>query len=131
MLGYDAGPHVDYLIGLIERGAFPDGTGEYYTPPAFYALAGVVWKIGGVAGLDEPLRLVQRLLSGAFAVGTAVLLLEFGQTVRFPIAGGVHLCGLAFFIGSAIVVRDGRDGRTRRHSRCSSRSRHSLLRPGC
>lgn len=102
-LGYDAGPHVDYLVGLVERGNLPDGIGEYYTPPLFYALAGAVWKLGGLAGLGEPLRLAQ-LFNGVLAVGSAVLLLELGRTV-FPERRRLHVLALAFFVGSAIVLK--------------------------
>ena len=102
-LGYDARNHVDYLVGLIEHGALPDGTGEYYTPPLFYALAGVVWKVGGFVGLSEPLRLVQ-LFDGGLAIGAAVLLLELARTV-FPGRRRLHVLALVFFIASAIVLK--------------------------
>jgi hypothetical protein len=38
--GYDATDHMAYADGLVPGGHFPHGTGEYYTPPGFYALAG-------------------------------------------------------------------------------------------
>ena len=102
-LGYDAEPHVDYLVGLIEHGTLPDETGSYYTPPLFYALAGVAWKVGSLIGLGEPLRLVQ-LLDGILALGTAVLLLELGRVV-FPGRRRLHVLALGFFVAGALVVK--------------------------
>ena len=40
-LGYDAPEHWAYADGLVPGGHLPHGTGEYYTPPGFYALAGL------------------------------------------------------------------------------------------
>ena len=39
-LGYDASAHIAYADGLVPGGRLPHDTGEYYTPPGFYALAG-------------------------------------------------------------------------------------------
>jgi hypothetical protein len=38
--GYDAVDHMAYADGLVPGGHLPHGTGEYYTPPGYYALAG-------------------------------------------------------------------------------------------
>lgn len=101
--GYDAEHHIDYLVGLVERGAFPDRSGEYYTPPLFYALAGVVWKVGGVVGLGQPLRLVQ-LFDGLLALGSAVLLLELARIV-YPGRRRLHVLALGFFVAAAVVAK--------------------------
>lgn len=49
-LGYDANDHMAYAAGLVPGGHLPQGAGEYYTPPGYYALAGsadwVVHKLG-------------------------------------------------------------------------------------
>jgi hypothetical protein len=39
-LGYDAFHHQAYADGLVPGGQLPHGTGEYYTPPGYYAVAG-------------------------------------------------------------------------------------------
>ena len=42
--GYDASAHIAYATGLVPVGRLPHDTGEYYTPPGYYALAGsAVW----------------------------------------------------------------------------------------
>ena len=38
-LGYDAIDHIAYAEGIRAGEGFPDGIGEYYTPPGFYTLA--------------------------------------------------------------------------------------------
>ena len=38
--GFDAVDHMAYADGLVPGGHLPHGTGEYYTPPGYYALAG-------------------------------------------------------------------------------------------
>ena len=49
-LGYDAFHHQAYADGLVPGGQLPHGTGEYYTPPGYYAVAGsadwLVRKLG-------------------------------------------------------------------------------------
>ena len=56
-LGYDAHDHIAYLVGLVERGEFPDRVGEYYTPPLFYAVAGTAREAGQAVGLGVHDRL--------------------------------------------------------------------------
>ena len=47
-LGYDAIDHIAYAQGLLDGKGFPDGVGEYYTPPGFYTvLAGAIWLAFG------------------------------------------------------------------------------------
>ena len=38
-LGYDATDHIAYAAAILDGHGFPDGVGEYYTPPGFYAVA--------------------------------------------------------------------------------------------
>jgi hypothetical protein len=81
-LGYDAKDHIAYAQGLLDGDGLPNGVGEYYTPPGFYAVAaGAIW-IGQQAGLGEPLRVVQ-LVNGVLLLATALLVLELSLLV-FP-----------------------------------------------
>src|SRR5918992_2175031 len=77
-LGYDAVDHVAYAEGIRAGDGFPDGIGEYYTPPGFYTLAAGAIELGDRLGLEEPRRLAQ-LLNAALAFGTALLLLGLGR----------------------------------------------------
>jgi len=81
-LGYDAIDHIAYARSILAGHGFPDGVGEYYTPPGFYTVAaGAIW-LGQKAGLGEPLRVVQ-LVDMVLLLATAVLLLELTRLV-FP-----------------------------------------------
>jgi len=50
--GYDASAHIAYATGLVPGGRLPHDTGEYYTPPGYYALAGSAVWIAGKLGVN-------------------------------------------------------------------------------
>jgi hypothetical protein len=54
--GYDAADHIAYADGLVPDGHLPHGTGEYYTPPGYYAIAGTLDWVARKAGAGEPHR---------------------------------------------------------------------------
>jgi hypothetical protein len=54
--GFDALEHMAYADGLVPGGALPHGTGEYYTPPGYYAVAGSLDWVAGKAGIGDPHR---------------------------------------------------------------------------
>ena len=61
--GYDVREHQEYADLLIHHGEIP-GAGkrsEYYTPPGFYALAGVATLIGEHVHSGDPHKLAQVL----------------------------------------------------------------------
>ena len=52
--GFDALEHMAYADGLVPGGKLPQGTGEYYTPPGYYAVAGSLdWVAGGAPSLSR------------------------------------------------------------------------------
>ena len=104
-LGYDANDHFQYLLSLAERREIPDGIGEYYTPPLFYAVAAAGWKIGTWLGLGEPLRVVQ-LLNAVFVVGSALLVLELARAI-LPGRRRAHTLALGFVVAGAVAVKAG------------------------
>ena len=59
--GYDAIDHIAYAEGIRQGDGLPDGTGEYYTPPAFYTLAAGAIELGDRLGLGDPHRMAQLL----------------------------------------------------------------------
>lgn len=82
--GYDAVAHMQYADGLVPDGKLPQGTGEYYTPPGFYAVAGTADWLAAKAGLGEPHRAAQLVnvllvLATAFLVYRLALLLFNGR----------------------------------------------------
>jgi hypothetical protein len=100
--GFDAAEHIDYARALVERGEFPEG-GASYTPPVYYAIAGVAIQIGELLGLDEPERVAQ-LVNAALAVGTALLLLALTRLL-FPARPVVRWAALAFFVCCPVVLK--------------------------
>jgi hypothetical protein len=102
-LGYDAVDHIAYAEGIRAGEGFPDGVGEYYTPPGFYALAAGAIEIGDRFGLDDPRRPTQ-LLNAALAAGTALLLLALGREL-WPRRHVLHVLALGFFVCSAVVLK--------------------------
>jgi len=71
-MGYDAADHISYADGLVPGGKLPHGTGEYYTPPGFYAVAGVADWGARKLGLGEPHRATQAL-NVILLLGTTLL----------------------------------------------------------
>jgi Dolichyl-phosphate-mannose-protein mannosyltransferase len=65
--GYDALEHMAYADGLVPGWKLPQGTGEYYTPPGYYAVAGSLDWVAGKAGVGDPHR-------GGMAVNVLFLL---------------------------------------------------------
>lgn len=91
--GYDEAEHQAYADLLIHHGAIP-GTGEYYTPPGFYAVAGLGTLIAEKLGAAEPWK-VGRGLNVLWAVATAVLVLLIARLL-FPGRLALHLASLGF-----------------------------------
>lgn len=72
--GYDASDHIDYALGLVPGGRLPHGTGEYYTPPGYYALAGSAVWVAGKLGLDvSSSERVAMALNVLWLLGTVLL----------------------------------------------------------
>ena len=102
-LGYDAVDHIAYARGILDGQGFPDGIGEYYTPPLFYTVAaGAIW-LGETLGLGEPLRVVQ-FVDAALLLATAVLVLELARLV-FPDRRRLHLAALGLFTFGVLAPR--------------------------
>ena len=110
-LGYDAIDHIAYAESILHGHGFPDGVGEYYTPPGFYAVtAGAIW-LGEQIGLGQPLRVIQ-LVNAVLLVATAVLLLELARLV-FPSRRRLHVAALGPLRVRGAGATIGRDGAPR------------------
>lgn len=102
-LGYDAVDHIAYVQGILDGEGLPDGVGEYYTPPGFYALAaGATW-LGEQLGVGDPRRLVQ-VLNALLATGAALLLLALAREL-FPGRELVQVAALGLYAGGALVLK--------------------------
>jgi 4-amino-4-deoxy-L-arabinose transferase-like glycosyltransferase len=54
--GFDAASHREYADFIVSHWRLPhvNETPEYYSPPFYYALAGLVVKLGSAVGLADP-----------------------------------------------------------------------------
>ncbi|MFL6038122.1 MAG: hypothetical protein ACJ74B_05770 [Gaiellaceae bacterium] len=105
--GYDVHEHQEYADLLIHHGEIP-GAGkrsEYYTPPGFYALAGVATVIGEHVHAGDPHKLGQALNWLVLLASAGVLWLLAREL--FPGRGWAQLGALAFFCFLPVVLRVG------------------------
>jgi hypothetical protein len=71
-MGYDAAANIEYADGLVPGGDLPHGTGSYYTPPGYYAVAGTATWIAAKLGVGEPHR-AGTGINVLFLLGTVLL----------------------------------------------------------
>jgi hypothetical protein len=105
--GYDVREHQEYAELLIHHGEIP-GAGkrsEYYTPPGFYALAGVATLIGEHVHSGDPHKLAQALNWLVLLLTAGVLWLLAREL--FPGRLWAQLGALAFFCFLPVVLRVG------------------------
>jgi hypothetical protein len=102
-LGYDAADHIAYAQSILDGHGFPDGVGEYYTPPGFYAVLAATMWVGGQLGLGEPLRLIQAV-NAMLLLATGVLLLELARLV-FPDRRRPAVVALGLFVFGVLTPR--------------------------
>ena len=103
VLGYDAQEALDYAEGLVEHGRLPEGTGSYYTPPGFFAVAGVGLEVSDRLGLDHRERAAQ-VFNALAAAGTLVLLLVLLRLL-WPGRDVLHLAAVVFFAVCPVVMK--------------------------
>lgn len=102
-LGYDAIDHIAYAEGLRAGDGFPDGIGEYYTPPGFYSLAAGAMEAGDRIGMGDPRRAAQ-LLNALLGFATGLLLLALAREL-FPGRRLLHVAALGFLVCSAVLLK--------------------------
>ena len=103
MRGFDVEPDIAYARGLVERGELPQGTGSYYTPPAFFAVGGLALEAGDSLGMEHPEQLAQ-LVNALLLVATAALLAALLRDV-WPGRPLLHISALAFFVACPLALR--------------------------
>jgi hypothetical protein len=105
--GYDVRQHQEYADLLIHHGEIPgpETRSEYYTPPGFYALAGVATVIGEHVHAGDPHKLGQVLNWLVLLAAAGVLWLLAREL--FPGRPWIQLAALAFFCFLPVVLRVG------------------------
>jgi hypothetical protein len=105
--GYDVRQHREYADLLVHDGEIPgpETRSEYYTPPGFYALAGVATLVGEQVHAGDPHKLGQ-VLNWLVLVATAVVLWLLAREL-FPGRVWLQLSSLAFFCFLPVVLRVG------------------------
>src|SRR6266516_2273022 len=105
--GYDVRQHQEYAELLIHHGEIPgpESRSEYYTPPVFYALAGVATVIGEHVHPGDPHKLGQ-VLNWFVLLATAGVLWLLAREL-FPRRPWLQLSALAFFCFLPVVLRLG------------------------
>jgi hypothetical protein len=101
--GYDAVDHISYADGIVHGRLPAHGTGEYYTPPLFYALAGSATWVGRRAGLGEPHRVAQLFDAGCL-LATALLVLALARLL-WPERRTLHIAAVAFLALLPVTVK--------------------------
>ena len=92
--GFDAQDHIAYADGLIRHGVLPQHTGEYYTPPGYYAVAGSLDWIGGKIGIGDEHRAGMGV-NVVFLLGTVLLVARIAREL-FPGRERIALGAAAF-----------------------------------
>ena len=105
--GYDVREHQEYADLLVHHGRIPgaEKRSEYYTPPGFYALAGVATLVGEHLHAGDPHKLGQ-VLNWLVLLATACVLWALAREL-FPGRAWVQLGALAFFCFLPVVLRVG------------------------
>jgi hypothetical protein len=103
--GFDVAEHQAYADLLIHHGQIPgpEERSEYYTPPGFYALAGVATLVGEHIHAGDPHKLVQ-YLNWLVLLATAVVLLLLAREL-FPRRPWLQAGALGFFCFLPVVFR--------------------------
>ncbi|MFL6029919.1 MAG: hypothetical protein ACJ74D_07815 [Gaiellaceae bacterium] len=105
--GYDVAQHREYADLLIHHGEIPgpEKRSEYYTPPGFYALAGVATLVGEHVHSGDPHKLGQ-VLNWLVLLASAGVLWLLAREL-FPGRVWAQVAALGFFCFLPVVLRVG------------------------
>jgi hypothetical protein len=103
--GFDAAEHQAYADLLIHHGQIPgpETRSEYYTPPGFYALAGVATLVGEHVHSQDPHKLAQ-YMNWLVLLATAVVLLLLAREL-FPRRPWLQYGALGYFCFLPVALR--------------------------
>ena len=103
--GYDATSHREYAAFLADHHRLPkiNETPEYYSPPLYFALAGVLERLGGSLGLADGFKLAQ-LWNAAAVVGTLLLTIALARRL-WPERRWLPAAAAGFLALSPVLTR--------------------------
>jgi 4-amino-4-deoxy-L-arabinose transferase-like glycosyltransferase len=104
--GYDAQEYITYARDLVERRTLPpEGTGAYYTPPGFMALAGLAGSIGRELDLHDPEHLGQ-LVNALAVIASGIIVLLLARSL-WPARPVIWIAAVGFFAFLPTVLKTG------------------------
>jgi hypothetical protein len=103
--GFDALEHMQYADGLVPGGALPHGTGEYYQPPGWYALAGSLdWVVHTLGVSAYGSHRAGMGLNVLFLLGTVLLVWRIAREL-WPERERIAVGAAAFVALVPVTVR--------------------------
>jgi len=103
--GFDALEHMAYADGLVPGGALPHGTGEYYTPPGWYAIVGSLdWVVRKLGVSPYGSHRAGMALNVLFLLGTVLLVWRIAREL-WPDRERIAVGAAAFVAFVPVTVR--------------------------
>ena len=105
--GFDAASHREYADFVVSHWRLPheNETPEYYSPPFYYAVAGLAVKLGRTVGLAEPHKLGQ-LLNVPIIAGIGLLTLTLAG-VLWPGRRRLGIAAVSFLVVCPLLLKTG------------------------
>jgi 4-amino-4-deoxy-L-arabinose transferase-like glycosyltransferase len=105
--GFDAASHREYADFIASHWRLPheNETPEYYSPPFYYAVAGLVVKLGSALGLADPHKLGQ-LLNVPIIAGIGLLTLALAR-VLWPGRRWLGLAAASYLMACPLLLKTG------------------------
>jgi 4-amino-4-deoxy-L-arabinose transferase-like glycosyltransferase len=105
--GFDAASHREYADFIVSHWRLPhvNETPEYYSPPFYYALAGLVVKLGSAVGLADPHKLGQ-LLNVPIIAGIGLFTLALAR-VLWPGRRWLGVAAASYLMACPLLLKTG------------------------
>src|SRR2546423_14154764 len=105
--GSDAASHREYADFVVSHWRLPheNETPEYYSPPFYYAVAGLAVKLGNAIGLADPHKLGQ-LLNVPIIAGIGLLTLALAH-VLWPGRRWLGLAAASYLMACPLLLKTG------------------------
>jgi hypothetical protein len=109
--GFDALEHMQYADGLVPGWKLPQGTGEYYTPPGYYAVAASLDWVAGKAGVGDPHR-AGMAINVLFLLGTVLVVWRLARDLvpgreRVAVGAAAFVAFVPIDVRSAAMFQPG------------------------
>jgi 4-amino-4-deoxy-L-arabinose transferase-like glycosyltransferase len=105
--GFDAASHREYADFIVSHWRLPyeNETPEYYSPPFYYAVAGLAVKLGSAVGLADPHKLGQ-LLNVPIIAGIGLLTLALAR-VLWPGRRWLGVAAASYLMACPLLLKTG------------------------